>query len=428
MRIELRVADASLELGNLAYAEPAYRKVLDRASVQRELPYPAIRYADSLLAANKIDDGAAVFGNLDVDAVAPPARAMALIGAGDAALLSGNLGSARAAYMRAGACGDFPGTADWLKLRLADLEFANGNRQAALKEYGALAGSAHRPVAREAGYKKALTMYLLGDHAAVLKESEGWLVRNAGKSGEKGMRAMAAKAGADMVRAAARSNPSERWPALSALLFAYGRTREWPVLLGEIGKEWEEARIWGGAADLYAVAGDAARSGAMRRIGRAEAAYFRGEYPAVLTELEWKDPARESAPGALWLAAKTFYRQGRHAEADAALRRLEAVQAAPAGSGAFPPPRELSVFNRVEQGRWPELHESLKALPPQPQVPGLSMIKAMAEPKKPADAEPETKAGARKGKAAAPSGGDLYADYLRVRERVRKIHAEDGTP
>lgn len=425
MRIDLRIADASLELGNTAYAEPAYRKTLRDPAVQRKQPWPSIRYGESLLGAGRFEEAATLFRNLDTDQVPPPVRAAALLGAGDAALLGGNLPGAGLSYRRAAGIGDFPETRDWVRLRLADLAFAGGNRAEALKGYSALSSASGRSVAREAGYKKAVALYLLGDNAAVVKASEDWLAGNAGRAGDKEMRALAAKAGADFVRAAAKTNPSGGWPALSAMLFAIGRTKELPALLADIGKEWEDARIWGGAADLYNAAGDAGRSADMKRIAAAEAAYWRGDLPGVLRELDWRDPSREHVAGALWLAAKTLFRQGRYAEADAALRRLESVRAdTPVVSDGtpFPPARELSAFSRALPGRWAGMGDEFRSAPSQGPVPGLSMLKAMAEPKK-----EKPPAGKRPAKPArSTSGGDLYADYQRIRERVGRINAEEG--
>ncbi len=417
-RIELRIADASLELGNVAYAEPAYRKALSAPASQRRLPFNAIRYGESLISAGKTSAAAELFRNLDTEAdgVPPLARAISLMGAGDVAILSGDLVSAQTAYMKAASIGNFSETRALLKIRMADLAFAGGKRAEALSGYGALVDSPVPAIAREAGYKKGLTLYLQGDFPGVVAMSDGWLARYPGKSGEKEMRKLAAKSGVEMVRAAARANPADRWPALSSLLFAYGRTKELPALYGEIGREWEDALIWGGAADLYSAAGLASRSADMRRIERAEGAYYRGDFPAVLAELGWKDPAREHASGALWLAAKTFFRLGRHAEAEAALRRLGTVQAETAASrdkSPFPPDRELMSFNRAQLGRWAELRDSLKDVPPQPQIPALALIRSMAEPQKPEE-----------GKASAASGGGLYADYIRIRERVRRINSE----
>jgi tetratricopeptide (TPR) repeat protein len=425
--IALRIANASFELGNIAFAEPAFRKALGKRDEQLRRPEQAIRYGEALLAAGRTAEAGVVFGNLDSTEISAPMRAIARIGSGDAALLAGDLSGARNAYKHADSGGDFPESREWLKLRMADLSFAGGNRQAALKEYSSLASSPDRPVAREAGYKKALTMYLIGDHASVLKESEAWLLRNAGLGGEKEMRAIAAKAGASMVRAAGKSNPADRWPALAALLFSYGRTKEWPILLAEIGKEWEDARIWGGAADLYGSAGDAVRSADMRRIEKAEGAYYRGDLPGVLTALDWREPAKEHSPGALWLAAKSFFRLGRHAEAEAALRRLDAVRAesrAGKPDAPFTPERELAAYNRAQQESWHGILDALKEVPPQSQAPGAAMVKAAEASRKAASAAPAK--GAPKAAAKTPSGGDIFLQYQGLRARVERIRAEDA--
>jgi tetratricopeptide (TPR) repeat protein len=425
--IVLRMANTSFEMGNIAFAEPTFRKAIGNPSDQIRRPEQAIRYGEALLAAGRTTDAGKVFANLDAPEVPAPLRATARIGSGDAAFLSGDLAGARADYILADSGGHFPEPKEWLTLRLADVAFAGGNRQAALKDYAALASSPVRAVAREAGYKKTLTMYLLGDRATVLKESEGWLLRNSGRSGEREMKAMVAKAGADMVRAAAKSNPADRWPALAALLFSYGRTKEWPILLGEIGKEWEDAGIWGGAGDLYGSAGDAARSADMRRIGRAESAYYRGDLPGVLTELDWRKAEKENAPGALWLAAKTFFRMGRHADAEAALRRLETVRAessSPRQDSPFPPERELSAYNRAQQGTWNALGDALKDVPPQSQAPAAAMVKAEADARKAASATPAK--GRPKPAAKATTGGDIFLQFQGIHERVERIRAEDG--
>jgi tetratricopeptide (TPR) repeat protein len=432
MRIDLRTADASLELGNVAYAEPAYRKALSGLPSPRKMPYNAIRFGEAMLAAEKYSEAAALFRSIDADPALPDlSRALASIGAGDAALLSADLPTARNAYLRAERTGEFAETKDLIKLRMADLAFAGGNRAEAAAGYEALAASGRPDIAREAGYKKALAVYVQGDYPGVLKVSEAWLAKYSGKTGDRGMRILAAKAAAEMVRAAGKANPADKWPALSSLLFAVGRTKEWPILMGEIGGEWENARIWGGAADLYAVAGDNGRSASMRRIRKAEAAYYRGELPAVLTELDWKGPQKEYHPGALWLAAKTFFRLDRLAEADAALKRLAVVQAElpppPGEKNPFPPEKELTIFNHALQGRWAELREMFKELPPATgQVPGLQVVKAMSGFVDPKDAKEGTKGTKKAARGPKPAtDGDIYAAYLRTRERVAAINAED---
>lgn len=421
-RISLRIADMSFLIGNIAFAEPQYRRALSAMDAPRRFPYESIRYGETLLAAGKIEEALAVFRNVQGGALPPELRAAARLGEGDALLIRKDFADARFAYEQAGLIGNSP-IRSWAQLRNADIEFAAGSRGKSSVMYRDLKQCAVPDVAREAWYKFVLTRYLMSDHETVLAESQGYLGKYPGKPDETPLRKMAARAGASLVQEVGRKRPGERWPALTNYLFAYGRAPEGKTLYAAVGGEWEAALLWGGASALYAAAGETARSRDMLRIEGAEQLYWKGDLAGAAAALGIRDPAAESSRGALRLLARIHFREGKYDEAAILLRRIEALSGEPEdGKGTgLPLEKEFLAFTRALQGKWPESLEALEGIDPTAAPPPVRGLRALAA----GHAAAGEKASAAAPGTAPPAGpGDLYSVYERTQARYRRLTSE----
>ncbi len=390
-RIGLRIADMSFLMGNIAYAEPLYRKLLAGADAPRKFPYESIRFGETLLSTGKSDEALGIFRKVRDGSASADAGCASLLGEGDALLLRKDLAGARFAYEQAGGRAT-PTVHWWILLRKADIESASGGREAASASYRNLATCPLPDVAREAAYKWVLARFLLSDYETVLKESQAYLGRFAGKPGDSGMRTMAARAGAAFVAEISRKHPADRWTALTEYLFAYGRAPEGKALYRAIGTEWETAGLWGGAAALYFAAGDAAASRSMLRIEAAEKRYWEGDLQGAASELNIRNPAAETSRPALRLLARIRFREGRYEDAAKLLVRIGAMgPATEAGKEtAAEREKEFLAFARALQGKWTD------------------------------------SVGMMKGSGPAPAQNDLYSAYERSQERYRRLLSDGG--
>lgn len=420
-RIALRIADASFLLGNLAYAEPAYRKAFRGGdALLKAHPLEAIRFGEALLLAEKFDEAVRIFRVVREGTVPADVRAASYLGEGDAFLVGKQLPLAEHAYRYSEPWGNTPWIKGWIRCRTADLEFAKGNRKDAAALYRELKDDPGAELAREAGYKWILSLHLSGDHEGVVKEAETYLARNDGGPGTAAVRAMGAESGVEIVRAAARKDPARMWTVYSTLLFSFGKTDEGRGLFRSLGEEWEKGRVWGGASSLYAAGGDASRGREMARLGTAESAYFRGESDNVLLLLGYGDGSREGYAIGHWLAAKAFFRQGRYGEASAALARMGAADAGGAGPH---PGKELAIFAAALAGSRDGTREALKGVDPKSSSPALPYFVewSAAGPEKPSRG-----GDAVKGKAPAGGTGDLWTDLASAQRRYRRLTADEG--
>jgi hypothetical protein len=297
----------SFLIGNIAYAEPLYRRLLTDVDASRQFPYESIRFGETLLSSGKVEEALGIFRKVRDNALPIEARCASRLGEGDVLLLRKDFHGARFAYEQAGGR-ENPTIRWWILLRKADLEYASGSRETASGLYRDLIGCPLPDVAREAAYKSVLARFLISDYESVLKESQSYLGRYAGKADEIPMRKMSARAGAALVEEVARKNPANRWPALMEYLFAYGRAPEGKTLYGAVGAEWEAALLWGGASALYMTAGDASRGRNMLRIEAAERRYWQGDLQGAVTELDIRNPAAETSRPALRLLARIRFR------------------------------------------------------------------------------------------------------------------------
>lgn len=421
-RIALRIADMSFLMGNVAYAEPLYRKTLTGADAPRRFPYESIRFGETLLSAGRIEEALGVFRRVQGDALPDEARRASRLGEGDALLLRKDFPGARFAYEQAGGRETSP-IRWWILLRNADLEFASGSREKASGMYRDLRGCAVADVAREAAYKSTLARFLLSDYESVLKESQAYLGRYPGNADESAIRKMAARAGASLVAEVGRKNPAQRWPALTEYLFAYGRSPEGKSLFAAIGREWESALLWGGASALYAEAGETARSRDMLRIEAAERRYWQGDLAGAAASLDLRNPDAESSLGALRLLAKIRFREEKFDEAGKLLRRIEALGPAPDGGKETgpKPEKEFLAFTRALQGKWTESLETLQGIDPATAPPPVRGLRTMAAGHAPSVGEKPAPAAKT---APAPGPNDLYSAYERSQERYRRLTAE----
>lgn len=416
-RISLRIADMSFLMGNIAYAEPLYRKLLAGADAPRRFPYESVRFGETLLSAGKIEEALGVFRKVRDNALAMEARCASLLGEGDALLLRKDFPGARFAYEQA-AGRESPTIRWWILLRKADLEYASGSRETASGMYRGLAPCPLPDVAREAAYKYVLARFLLSDYESVLKESQAYLGRYPGKADESAMRKMSARAGAALVAEVARKNPANRWPALTEYLFAYGRAPEGKALYGAIGAEWEAALLWGGASALYMAGGDIARSRDMLRIEAAERRYWQGDLSGAAAELNIRNPATESSRPALRLLARIRFREGKFDEAARLLGRIDAPGVAPE--------KEFLAFTRAFQGKWTDSLDALQDIDPAAAPPPVRGLRSMIGSHTPVAANVPA-AAAKAGTVPPPN--DLYSAYERSQERYRRLMADgDAKP
>ena len=421
-RIALRIADMSFLMGNIAYAEPLYRKLLTGTDAARRFPYESIRFGETLLSSGKIDEALGIFRKVRDNALPIEARCASRLGEGDALLLRKDFPGARFAYEQA-AGSETLTIRWWILLRKADHEYAAGSRETASRMYRDLVGCPLPDVAREAAYKSVLARFLLSDYESVLKESQEYLGRFAGKADESAMRKMSARSGAALVAEVSRKNPADRWPALMEHLFAYGRAPEGKALYGVVGVEWESSLLWGGASSLYAAAGDAAGSRNMLRVEAAERRYWQGDLEGAVAELNIRNPAVESSRPALRLLARIRFREGKYDEAATLLRRMEALGAPPEG-GKDPggaQEKEFLAFTRALQGKWTESLEALEGIDTATAPPPVRGLRSMIGRHTPVAAT--APAPAAKG-AAAPAPNDLFSSYERSQERYRRLTAE----
>ena len=421
-RIELRIADMSFLMGNISYAEPLYRKLLAGADASRRFPYESVRLGETLLSSGKTEEALGVFRKVQDNALPIEARCAARLGEGDALLLRKDFPGARFAYEQA-AGRETPAIRWWILLRKADLEYASGSRETASGMYRELAGCPLSDVAREAAYKSVLARFLLSDYESVLKQSQTYLGRYAGRDGESAIRKMLARAGAALVAEITRKNPANRWPALTEYLFAYGRAPEGEALYETIGAEWEAARLWRGASALYMAGGDAPRSRNMLRIEAAERRYWQGDLQGAAAELNIRNPAAEPSLPALRLMARIRFREGKYDEAGELLRRIESLGAAQEKGGAprVTQEKEFLAFTLSLQGKWKESLDALQGVNPATAPPPVRGLRSMILGHVPAEAK--TPATAAKGSTVqAPS--DLYSAYERSQERYRRLMAQ----
>ncbi len=420
-RIALRIADASFLLGNLAYAEPAYRKVFREGdAVLRAHPLEAIRFGEALLLAEKFDEAVRIFRTVREGTVPADVRAASYLGEGDAFLAGKRLPLAEHAYRYSEPWGNTPWIKGWIRCRTADLAFAKGNRKEAAALYRELKDEPGAELAREAGYKWILSLHLSGDHEGVVREAETYLSRNDGAPWTAAVRAMGARSGVEIVRAAGLKDPARMWTVYSTLLFSFGKTDEGRGLFRSLGEGWEKGRLWGGASSLYAAGGDAPRGRQMARLGAAESAYYRGDSDNVLLLLGYGDGSREGHAIGHWLAAKTFFRLGRYGEASAALARMEA----PGGGGADPGPgKELAIFAAALAGSREGTREALKGVDPKSASPALPYLVEWSA----ADAgKPPAGRNAVREKAPAGKAGELWTDLAAAQRRYRRLTADEG--
>lgn len=419
-RIDLRIADVSFLLGNPAFAEPAYRKTLLSPGARfGAYPFETIRFGETLLAAGRAEEALQVFRRLHKESIPANAHVAACLGEGDALLVLKRYALAEYAYHQAALWGDHPEMRWWVQCRFADLSFATGRRKEAAARYRELSSCPEPSVAREAGYKWILSLYLAADHEGVVREAGTYLLRNAEKAGAGNVRRMAAKAGAEIVRAVGSRDPAKKWPAFFAFLFSFARSAEGKALFADMGREWEEGRIWGGAGVLYQAAGDKDRGGEMMRIESAERAYFRGDLDGVLTALGYGEARRESSPAALWLLARTFFRQGRYEQAAEALGRLDHLSPEPPGVG-HTARKELAAFARAMQGQRKEALDSLKEMKSPPPTSSLAFLLAWADDRPPSAREGEV----REKDKGKKTPGDLWADLAAGLQRYRRLMGE----
>lgn len=417
-RIALRIADMSFLVGNIAYAEPLYRKLFAGADAYRQFPCESIRFGETLLSRGKVEEAIGVFRKVRDYGVPVEARCASFLGEGDALLIRKDFPGARFAYDQAAGRENLP-IRWWILLRKADLEYACGSREAASGMYRGLMGCPIPDVAREAAYKSVLSRFLLSDYESVLKESQAYLGKYAGKSEEAAMRKMSARAGAAFVAETGRKNPANRWPALTEHLFAYGRAPEGKALYGAIGAEWEAALLWGGASDLYRAAGDTAGSRKMLRIDAAERRYWQGDLQGSAAELDIRNPAAETSRAALRLLARIRFRERQYDEAGKLLRRIEALGAAPDGKDpGVMQEKEFLAFTRALQGKWTESLEALQGIDPAATTPPLRGLRSMVERHTPVNAKAPAK--------AAPASGpnDIYSAYQRTQDRYHRLMAQ----
>ena len=421
-RIALRIADMSFLMGNIAYAEPLYRRLLTGADASRQFPYESVRFGETLLSSGKIEEALGIFLKVQDNALPIEARCASRLGEGDVLLLRKDLPGARFAYEQA--AGRESSTFRWwILLRKADLEYASGSREAASVMYRDLAGCPLPDVAREAAYKSVLVRFLLSDYVSVLKESQAYLGSYAGKAGETAIRKMSARAGAELLAEVARKTPANRWPAFTEYLFAYGRAPEGKTLYGAIGAEWEAALMWGGASALYATGGEDAKSRDMLRIEAAERRYWQGNMEGAVAELNILNPAKEASRPALRLLARIRFREGKYDEAGTLLQRIEALGVAPEGGKDPGATQEMEflAFTLALQGKWEESLGALQGIDPSTAPPPVRGLRSMIGLHAPAAAK--TAATAAKG-AAAPAPNDLYSAYGRSQERYRRLTDE----
>jgi predicted negative regulator of RcsB-dependent stress response len=421
-RIALRIADMSFLVGNIAYAEPLYRKLLAGKDAPVQFPYESIRFGETLLSIGRIEEALGVFRRLRADALPLEARCASFLGEGDALLLRNDFAGARYAYEQA-AGRESPAIRWWILLRKADIEYAAGSREAASVQYRNLAGCPLPDVAREAAYKSILVRFLLSDYESVLKESQAYLGRFAGKSDEAAIRKMSARAGAALVEEIGRKSPADRWPALTENLFAFGRSPEGKTLYGAIGAEWEAALLWGGASDLYRVAGETARSRNMLRIEAAERRYWQGDLIGSAAELDIRNPATEQSRPALRLLARIRFREGKFAEAGKLLRRIETLGTGPGAvkESGVTPEKEFLAFTQALQGKWTESLDALQGVDPASAPPPVRGLRSMIGHHTPVDANAPATA-AKPG--AAPAPNDLYSAYERTQDRYHRLMAQ----
>lgn len=420
IRISLRIADASLLLGNLALAEPLYRKIFSSPGISMgKFRDEAIRYGETLLAVDRAEEALQVFRRIQKEFLPGALHVKACIGEGDALLVMDRLPRARYAYEQANLLGEMPETKWRLLCRKADIDFAEGKRKEAAAAYRELRESPDLFVAEEARYKWILHQYLLRDYEGTVKESQEYLLRSPGRPGSSNVRLMAAKAGAELVREMSAREPSKRWAAFSSLLFSFARSGEGRSLYGDIGKEWEGKGFWGGAGAFYSAAGNEERSREMIRIEAAEAAYFRGDGAAVLAALGYSEAQREKSPVALWLAAKTLFRQGRHAKASEALQRLDVLSPEPPETG-WSPRKELAAFAGALQEKREVTRDSVREFRNAPPVSSLAFLADWAE--EPSGASPY-RVGKDAGKGKKPAG-DAWSDLAAARRRYLRLTAD----
>jgi tetratricopeptide (TPR) repeat protein len=420
-RIALRIADISFLMGNPAYAEHAYRKVFREGNaVLRAHPLEGLRFGEALLAASMLEEAASVFRGVRDVSMPGFARAASYIGEGDALLLAKRYPQAENSYRYAEPWGKSPEIEGWIRCRIADLEFMKGKRKEAMARYRLLKETAAREPARESWFKWILCLHLVQEHEDVIREADAYLAADPEVPGAAAVREMAAKAGTELVRAAGKKDPARMWTVFTSYLFSFAKTDEGRNLVKTLGAVWERERLWGGASSLYATAGDAERGLEMTRVAAAEAAYFRGEFDNVLALLAAGDARRTPSAAALWLTAKTLFRQGRFEKAADALAGLEKLPQ-DAGAAAQDGGRELALYAAALKGKKDETRETLEKLDPKVAAPGLPYLRDWSGDNT-SRRDKETVGG----KTPAGGAGDLWTGIAAVQRRYRRIAADEG--
>lgn len=342
-KLSFRIADASALLENVGYASTRYRRIFRSPEASfRKYPAEAIRYGEALLQAGNPGEALAVFRAIRNEPLPRAVLAAAALGEGDALLILEHPGEARAAYRNAEGSGISPEEAEWLRCRLADLDFLSGARKEAAAQYRTLAKSLHPDIAREARYKWILSLYLLGDRENLLRVVGESYFRNDDAPGAANIRRMAAEAGTSLVRAAASDHPARLWTAFHAFLFSFSGSPAGNRLCEELGTKLEADGLWTTAAILYRAAGSADRREAMGRIAALEQAYFRDPPEEAIRLLDsWSD-AEKASPELGWLAAKAYFRAGRYRESSILLQGLDSPSR-PARGEEPPRQRELAA-------------------------------------------------------------------------------------
>lgn len=420
-KISLRIASMSFLMGNLAFAEPAYRKILAQPGALEEHPFAALHFGETLIAAGKNDEALSLFRRIEKGPVPAEAAAAAFRGEGDILLMRNDVALARYAYDQARVKSGLRKPGWWARCREADVAFAEGRFADALAGYRAVKDSPDPSWAREGWYKTILTLYLLSDHEGVVRESRNYLARYGGTKAAEKVRRMQVASGAHLLRAAVSRDPAAAWPLYSSLLFSMLRVPEGKALFRAFGREWERARLFAGASAFYAAAEEPERSGKMRALEAMERRYARGQFDRVAASWSAAEKSAHPPAYAAWLAAKSFFRRGEYGRTGLALSRMEPL---PAGPGQKPSDlagkRELAAVASGMQGNWAQARKALAEI--DSPSPFLRCLAVLAETKV-----------ARAGKAADASGNpgpagssELWAEIARGQARYRRLMAADG--